>query len=196
MKKIGILVGAFSLLVAIPVSIARNDKGTFFAQAAPVQGTYSLTIDNTVAFTTGGVGQGSASINKQGGQTTLTIDDAEYLIFTNSNRLPITVRGEEDEDAPSIRLVQVRNIRSVSAVFTSGGNVSFVYRYRDFDINGRSASFSTLAENLVNSNTVYVTPRSTSGGIGNNSYPDELIISFDDHPVMSTLTSLTITYDC
>ena len=195
MKKIGIFVGAFSLLVAIPVSIARNDKGNFFAQAASVPGTYTLTIDNTVVFTTGAPGQGSASINKQGGQTTLTIDDAENLTFTNSDRLPIAVRGEEDEDAPAIRLVQVRNIRSVSAVFTSGGNVSFVYRYRDFDINGRSVSFSTLAENFVTSNTVYVTPLRTDAGVGNNSYPDELLIVFSSTDA-STFNSLTITYDC
>jgi len=192
-KKIGILVGTFSFLVAVPVSIARNEKGNFFAQAASVPGTYSLTIDNTVAFNT--VAK-TASINKQGGSTTLEILDTATLSFSNTDRLPITFTGPGIGSTPSIRLVQVQNIRSVSAVFsTTAGTVNFVYSYRDIVNNNTGPGSSVFVfENTVATNTEYFTNLGTEAGVGNNSYPDELYISFPRNS--STLTSLTITYDC
>ena len=193
MKKIGILVGAFSFLVAVPVSIARNEKGNFFAQAAPVSGTYSLTIGNTVEFNTGAK---TASINKQVGSTTLEILNTATLSFSNTNKLAITFAGDPELPTPRIRLVQVQNIRSVSAVFSTTTSVSFVYRYRDIvnnvDLLGNSVS---ATQNAVVSNTEYFTPLRTDAGVGNNSYPDELLIVFSSTDA-STFNSLTITYDC
>jgi hypothetical protein len=194
MKKIGILVGAFSFLVAVPVSIARNEKGNFFAQAASVPGTYSLTISNTVEFDTD---DKTASINKQVGSTTLEILNTETLSFSNTNKLPITFAGDPDLPTPRIRLVQVQNIRSVSAVFsTTTSTVSFQYRYRDIvnNVTGPGNSVSAT-QNAVESNTEYFTPLRTDAGVGNNSYPDELFIVFSSTDV-STFNSLTITYDC
>jgi hypothetical protein len=193
MKKIGILVGAFSFLVAVPVSIARNEKGNFFAQAASVPGKYSLTIDNTVAFDT--VAK-TASINKQVGSTTLEILNTATLSFSNTNKLPITFAGDPDLPTPRIRLVQVQNIRSVSAVFsTTTSTVSFQYRYHDIVNNVRGPGNSVSAtQDAVESNTEYFTNLGTEAGVGYNSYPDELYISFPRNS--STLTSLTITYDC
>jgi hypothetical protein len=194
MKKIGILVGAFSFLVAVPVSIARNEKGNFFAQAASVPGTYSLTINNTVEFDTDAK---TASINKQVGSTTLEILNTATLSFSNTNKLPITFAGDPDLPTPRIRLVQVQNIRSVSAVFsTTTSTVSFQYRYRDIvnNVTGPGNSVSAT-QNAVESNTEYFTPLRTDAGVGNNSYPDELLIIFSSTDA-STFNSLTITYDC
>jgi hypothetical protein len=192
-KKIGILVGAFSFLVAVPVSIARNEKGNFFAQAASVPGTYSLTIDNTVEFDT--VAK-TASINKQIGSTTLEILNTATLSFSDTNKLPITFSGVGGPP-PRIRLAQVQNIRSVIANFSSDNPMAIEFRYVYLDIvNNIKQSETTLLTDQKNivSNNEYFTA-GTSPFIGAGSHPDELIVTFPNGG-SSTLNSLTITYDC
>jgi hypothetical protein len=90
----------------------------------------------------------------------------------------------------------VQNIRSVSAVFsTTAGTVTFTYFYLDI-VNNVTGPGNRVAasQNPVVSNTEYFTTLRTAAGVGKNSYPDELYIVFPHDS--STLTSLTITYDC
>jgi hypothetical protein len=193
-KKIGILVGAFSLLVAVPVTIARNEKGIFFAQAEDeeVQGTYTLTINNTVEFDT--VAK-TASITKQIGSTTLEILNTSTLSFSNTNKLPITFSGVGGTE-PRIRLAQVQNIRSVIANFSSDNPTSVTFRYVYLDI-VNNIKQSNLNVNVDEPNIVANVEYFTTGTnpfIGNGSHPDELIVIFPYGS--STLNSLTITYDC
>jgi hypothetical protein len=94
---------------------------------------------------------------------------------------------------------QIQNIRTVVANFsTTGVSVNFVYDY----LIGYEGGFNVWSgqdggeyeiQSGVSSETVYSAPLKSTG-LGVNSRPDRLIISFPFNT--STFTSLTITYDC
>ena len=192
-KKLSITGGAIAVLVALIVNVGLNQNSQFEPNAAPpTGGLYTLTIDNTVEFNTGSK---NAVITKEIGTTTLSILNTLSLAFSNTNRLPITFTGDVDEVSPRVRINQIQNIRSVLVVFSTTDTVQYRYTYLDIvnNIQGVGSPIS-VTESSTTSNTTYFTPLRTGGGVGDNSYPDQLLIIFP--PVSVTLTSLTITYDC
>jgi hypothetical protein len=198
-KKISLLTSTFGILLGVIFTTGRGQASQFNLAAIPPSGEYTLTVDNTVAFN---VGTGAGQVAKTGGafvSVTLVPSVITSAAWTATDRFPVTftsLPSNGTNQPPRLEFTQLQNIRTVSAVFstTPPGSVNFVYTYLNIVNNVVAGGSTEVVESNVTSASIYGAPLKTTPGVGQNSYPDVLRITFPFGEV--TLTSVTITYDC
>ena len=206
-KKLSITGGAIAVLVALIVNVGVNQNSQFEVDADPIPGTYTRTLDGMIyQWNTTPPTPSISSFEKyEGTNTRVLLQNTSSQTWTNLgggfNRLPVSFSGTNNgvNPSPSIMIEQIQNIRTVVANFsTTGVSVNFVYDYLigyedGFNVWSGQDGGEYEIQSGVSSETVYSAPLKSTG-LGVNSRPDRLIISFPFDT--STFTSLTITYDC
>jgi hypothetical protein len=199
-KKISLLTSTFGILLGVIFTTGRGQASQFNLAATPPSGQYTLTVDNTVAFN---VETGVGQVAKTGGafvSVTLVPSVITSATWSDTNKFPVTfssLENDGDNQPPRLEFNQLQNIRTVSAVFLTNppGAVNFRYTYLDITNNIEGGGDPTTAfQSNVTSGQIYAAPLKSDSGVGQNSYPDVLRITFPFGEV--TLTSITITYDC
>ena len=197
-KKISLLTSTFGILLGVIFTTGRGQASQFNLAAIPPSGEYTLTVDNTVSFN---LTTRVAQVAKTGGPlVSITLGSTASRTWSDTNKFPVTFSSlvnDGDNQPPRLEFSQLQNIRTVTAVFSTNppGSVNFRYTYLDITNNFEGGGDSTTAfESNVTSGQVYAAPLKSDPGVGQNSYPDLLRITFPFGEV--TLTSVTITYDC